>query len=63
MKFESIGHLKDGFRSILQQILQSRHFVVIKKLKNFKLLADISFDSVFRKTALPRLLLFWCTCY
>ena len=40
--------LKDGFRSISQNFLQGRHFVVVGP-KNFKLLADISFESSLSK--------------
>ena len=47
--------LKDDFCLI-------SHFVVGGP-KNFKLLADISFESSFQNTVLPSLLLFSCACY
>ena len=43
-------------------ILQGRHFTVGGP-KNFKLLAEISFDSSLYNTVLPSLLLFPCACY
>ena len=43
-------------------ILQGRHFVVDGP-KNFKLLADISFESSFQNTVLPSLLLILCARY
>ena len=43
-------------------ILQGRHFVV-GRTKNFKVLADISFQSSPQNTVLPSLLLFLCACY
>ena len=53
--------LKDDFCSISQKFLQG-HFVVGGP-KNFKLLADISFESGLQNTALPSLMLFLCSCY
>ena len=44
------------------KILQGRHFVVGGP-KNFKLLADISFESSLKNTVLPSFLLFLCACY
>ena len=36
---------------------------VLSGPKNFKLLADISFESSLQNTVLPSLLLFLCVCY
>ena len=44
------------------QILQGGHFVVGEP-KTFKLLADISFESILQNTVLSTLLLFLCACY
>ena len=50
--------LKDGcFPSNFAKILQGCHFVV-GGTKNFKLLANICFDSSHQNTVLPSLLLF-----
>ena len=43
-------------------ISQGRHFMVDGP-KNFKLLADISFESGLQNIVLPNLLLFSCACY
>ena len=48
--------------STTRKILQDRHFVVGGP-KNFKLLADIYFDSSLQNTVLPSLMLFLCACY
>ena len=54
--------LKDGwFLFSFAKILQGRHFVVSGP-KNFKLLADISFESSLENTVLRSLLLFLCVC-
>ena len=42
--------------------LQGRHFAVGRP-KNFKLLADISFESSLQNIVLSSLLLFLCACY
>ena len=44
------------------KVLQGLYFVVGGP-RNFKLLADISFDSSLQNTVLPSLLLFLCACY
>ena len=54
--------IKRWFPFNFEKILQGRHFVVGGP-KNFKLLADISFDSSLQNTILPSLLLFLCACY
>ena len=54
--------IKRWFPFNFAKILQGRHFVVGGP-KNFKLLADISFDSSLQNTVLPSLLLFLCACY
>ena len=54
--------IKIRFLFNFAKILQSRHFVVGGP-KNFKLLADISFESGLQNTALPSLMLFLCSCY
>ena len=51
--------LKDSFCSILQKLYR----VDGGWIKNFKLLADISFGRSLQSTAFPSLLLFLCTCY
>ena len=54
--------IKRWFPFNFAKILQGRHFVVGGP-KNFKLLADISFESSLQNTVLPSLLLFLCACY
>ena len=54
--------IKRWFLFNFAKILQGRHFVVGGP-KNFKLLADISFESSLQNTVLPSLLLFLCACY
>ena len=54
--------IKRWFPFNFAKTLQSRHFVVGGP-KNFKLLADISFESSLQNTVLPSLLLFLCVCY
>ena len=54
--------IKRWFPFNFAKILQGRHFVVGGP-KNFKLLADISFESNLQNTVLPSLLLFLCACY
>ena len=54
--------IKRWFPFNFAKILQGRHFVVGGP-KNFKLLADISFESSLQNTVLPSLLLFLCVCY
>ena len=54
--------IKRWFPFNFAKILQGCHFVVGGP-KNFKLLADISFESSFQNTVLPGLLLFLCPCY
>ena len=54
--------IKRWFPFNFAKILQGRHFVVGGP-KNFKLLADISFESSLQNTVLPSLLLFFCVCY
>ena len=54
--------IKRCFLFNFAKILQGRHFVVGGP-KNFKLLADISFESSLQNTVLPSLLLFLCACY
>ena len=54
--------IKRWFPFNFAKILQDRHFVVGGP-KNFKLLADISFESSLQNTVLPSLLLFLCACY
>ena len=54
--------LKHGFCSISQKILQC-HYSVVGGPKNFKLLADISFESSLQNIVLSSLLLFLCACY
>ena len=54
--------IKRCFPFNFANILQGRYFIV-GELKNFKLLADISFDSDFQKIILSSLLLFLCAWY
>ena len=54
--------IKRWFLFNFAKILQNRHFLVGGR-KNFKLLADISFESSLQNTVLPSLLLFLCACY
>ena len=54
--------IKRWFPFNFAKILQDRHFVVGGP-KNFKLLANISFESSLLNTVLPSLLLFLCACY
>ena len=54
--------IKRWFPFNFAKILQGCHFVVGGP-KNFKLLADISFESSLQNTVLPSLLLFLCACY
>ena len=54
--------IKRWFPFNFAKTLQDRHFVVGGP-KNFKLLADISFESSLQNTVLPSLLLFLCACY
>ena len=54
--------IKRWFPFNFAKILQGFHFVVGGP-KNFKLLADISFESSLQNTVLPSLLLFLCACY
>ena len=55
--------LKNGWLSLnFAHILQGCHFVVGEP-KNFKLLADISFEGSLQNTVLPSLMLFLCVCY
>ena len=54
--------IKRWFPFNFAKILQGCHFVVGGP-KNFKLLADISFESSLQNTVLPSLLLFLCVCY
>ena len=54
--------IKRWFLFNFEKILQNRHFLVGGR-KNFKLLADISFESSLQNTVLPSLLLFLCACY
>ena len=53
--------IKRWFPFNFAKILQGRHFVVGGP-KNFKLLADISFESSLQNTVLLSLLLFLCAC-
>ena len=46
----------------IAKVLQGRHFVESGP-ENFKLLADICFESSLQNTVLPSLLLFLCACY
>ena len=57
-----IWAIKRWFLFSFAKILQGRHFAVAGP-KNFKLLADISFESSLQNTVLPSLLLFLCACY
>ena len=54
--------IKRWFLFNFAKILQDRQIVVGGR-KNFKLLADISFESSLQNTVLPSLLLFLCACY
>ena len=54
--------IKRWFPFSFAKVLQGGHFVVGGP-KNFKLLADISFDSSLQNIVLPSLLLFLCACY
>ena len=54
--------IKRWFPFNFAKIWQSCYFVV-GGTKNFKLLADISFDSSLQNAVLPSLLLFLCACY
>ena len=54
--------IKRWFLFNFSKTLQGRHFVV-GGTKNFKLLADTSFESSPQNTVLPSLLLFLCACY
>ena len=54
--------IKRWFLFNFAKILQGRQIVVGGR-KNFKLLADISFESSLQNTVLPSLLLFLCACY
>ena len=54
--------IKRWFPFIFAKLLQGRHSVVGGP-KNFKLLANSSFDSSLQNTVLPSLLLFLCTYY
>ena len=54
--------IKRWFLFNFAKTLQGPHFVVGGP-KNFKLLADISFESSLQNTVLPSLLLFLCACY
>ena len=54
--------LKSWFPFNFTKLLQGCHFVVGEP-KNFKLLADISFESGLQNTVLPSLLLYLCACY
>ena len=54
--------IKRWFPFNFAKILQGRHFVVGGS-KNFKLVADISFESSVQNTVLLSLLLFLCACY
>ena len=54
--------IKRWFPFIFAKLLQGRHSVVGGP-KNFKLLANSSFDSSLQNTVLRSLLLFLCTCY
>ena len=53
--------IKRWFPFNFAKILQGRHFVVGGP-KNFKLLADISFESSLQNIVFSGLLLFLCTC-
>ena len=57
-----IWAIKRWFLFSFAKILQGCHFIVGGP-KNFKLLADISFESSLQNTVLPSLLLFLCACY
>ena len=54
--------LKDVFCLISQKKLQGCHFAVGRP-KNFKLLADISFETGPQNIVLSSLLMFLCACY
>ena len=54
--------IKRWFPFNFAKILQGRHFVVGGP-KNFKLLADISFESNLQNIVLSNLLLLSCACY
>ena len=54
--------IKRWFPFNVVKILQGHHFVVDWP-KNFKLLADITFEKGLQNTVLPSLLLFFCVCY
>ena len=54
--------IKRWFLFNFAKILQGRQIVVGGR-NNFKLLADISFESSLQNTVLPSLLLFLCACY
>ena len=57
-----IWAIKRWFLFSFAKILQGCHFIVGGP-KNFKLLADISFESSLQNTVLPSELLFLCACY